>query len=660
MSTTAEKSPAICLTRKLGLYFLCLRARLFIAYGRVVAGIPVVFFFLLGRRLMHNSLKEGILESVDIIDVVGERVSLTRKGREFVGLCPFHDDHRPSLSVSPQKKIFKCWSCGAGGDVIKFVQLSQRVDFREALAILARRAGIEIGAPQADDRAKAARERIRQALNWARTHFQRNLRQEPRGKRAADYARRRGMSDATIERFGLGYAADSWDDLLSQATRAGISRELLQQAGLITTNEKGQTYDRFRNRLIFPICDSLGRCVAFGGRTLGEDPAKYLNSPETPLFNKSRTLYGLDVARKAVAAKREAVVVEGYTDAVLLSQAGIENVVATLGTALTDSHVKLLRPLSDRIVMCFDSDDAGLRAADRAVETALCHRTEVFVAVIPDGQDPAEFVTGRGIDAMGGLLQSAIAALEFKWNRTARAYSERGRQGRRDAVEAFLRFVARVTLAGGIDPLEQGLLVGRLGEMLSLPAGTVFEFLAKARSGVARETPERPVDVAEVSSYDASIGGLPAGLVSAVEEQFGLALAFPEWFAELNEGLAAGAQYCEVWRRLYALLDRLAQRPGTYTKVDVIEGCEDGPICELVSRACARVAPRSVTVEACGAARERVLSELELLRLGGLRGQLREKNGDEEDQERVFRSLLDVARRQHGVLGSAQRSGRAH
>ena len=403
-----EKSAIICLPAKLRLYLVVLgRARLCGPIRRLDSrACGRLFPCLSGYQWMHNSLKERVLESIDIVDVIGERVSLARKGREYVGLCPFHDDHRPSMSVSPQKQIFKCWSCGVGGDVIKFVQLSQRVEFKEALAILARRAGIELRRSSSDERSAALREQARETLSWARSRFQRNLRETPGGKQAAEYAHTRGMTDATIERFRLGYAANSWDDLLAQSRQAGISQAVLQQAGLITTNEQGKTYDRFRNRLIFPINDALGRCVAFGGRTMGDDSAKYLNSPETALFSKSRVLYGLDAARQAISGAREAVVVEGYTVAVLLSQACVGNVLATLGTSLTDAHVKLLARLSDRVVMCFDSDEAGQRAADRAVETALRHRIDVLVTVMPEGQDPADFITGQGVDAFKRALHT--------------------------------------------------------------------------------------------------------------------------------------------------------------------------------------------------------------------------------------------------------------
>ena len=604
---------------------------------------------------MPNSLKEKILESIDIVDVVGERVSLTRKGRDFVGLCPFHDDHNPSLSVSQQKQLFKCWSCGAGGDVFKFVQLAQRVEFKDALDLLARRAGIEVRSPRGDKRSAEQRDQIRRALTWARAHFQKNLSGTPAGKRAVEYAHHRGMTDDTIEHFGLGYAANAWDDLLGYARRANIPVNVLDQAGLITSGESGKRYDRFRDRLIFPINDALGRCVAFGGRTLGDDPAKYLNSPETPIFSKSRILYGLDVARPAITASREAVVVEGYTDAVLLHQARFTNVVATLGTALTDAHIKLLSPLSDRLVMCFDNDEAGLRAADRAVETALCHRIKVVVAIMPDGEDPADVVIGRGSEAFKRLLQSALEALEFGWKRTVEAYSEREGQGQRDAVEAFLRFIARVTLAGGMDALDQGLLVGRLSELVALPAGAVYELLAKAKNAAARESASRRPDTSESSTYEGSTRGLPSGLVSAVEEAFGLALAGPEEFSELREGLAAGAPRYDAWGRLYAIMEGLVGQQGSYARADVIERCDDSVLCELVSRASARAGSRFVGEEMCRVVNARILSELEVSHVGRIRGQLRGVGSDGDEQERAFRSLKDVARRQPGVLAVGHR-----
>ncbi len=393
---------------------------------------------------MDNSLKDRILESVDIVEVIGERVALRRKGREYVGLCPFHADHNPSMFVNPQKRIFKCWACGAGGDVIRFVQLSERCGFREALESLGRRVGIEPNAGPRDERAARMREQLLAAMNWARQHFERNFADERRGRLAREYTQQRGLSEETVRQARLGLAVDEWDDLLAEGRRRGLSEALLESAGLVTTSQNGKTYDRFRGRLIFPITDALGRVVAFGGRTLGEDSAKYLNSPETVLFNKSRVLYGLDLARGAIQERRAVVVVEGYMDAVLLRQHGVENVVATLGTALTDAHVKLLRGAADVIYLCFDGDEAGVRAADRAVEVALQHPVEVRVVLLEGGQDPADCVVAEGQEGFERQLKAARDALEFKWTQTLSAFSTAAGADRRQALEVYLRFVAQV------------------------------------------------------------------------------------------------------------------------------------------------------------------------------------------------------------------------
>ena len=264
----------------------------------------------------------------------------------------------------------------------------------------------------------------------------------------------------------------AWDDLLTAARKTGLSEEALQRAGLITTNEKGRTYDRFRNRLIFPISDGVGRPVAFGGRTLGDDPAKYLNSPETSLFSKTRVLYGLDLARQEMEAQNAAIVVEGYLDAVLLHQFGFKHTVAVLGTALTGAHVKLLKQRAEKVVLCFDGDQAGMRAADRALQASLVGGIDVKVAVLDAGMDPADCVLQRGREGFERALQSATDALEFKWTLTERSFGEASPRARRAAIEALLEFVATVTAAGGIDPLGQGLLVRRISDMLG-PAGRV-------------------------------------------------------------------------------------------------------------------------------------------------------------------------------------------
>ncbi|QOJ13457.1 MAG: DNA primase [Planctomycetia bacterium] len=598
---------------------------------------------------MHNSLKDSILEAIDIVDVIGERVSLVRKGKDFVGLCPFHPDHTPSMSVSPKKRIFKCWSCGAGGDVIKFVQMRERVEFPEALAILARRAGIELRPGSVSSANSAARDAVRTVIDWAVEHFARNL-QSPEGRSGAEYARRRGLSEDLIATERLGYAPDSWNDLVRAAARVGVSEDSLEQAGLATRGEKGTLYDRFRDRLIFPIRDSFGRPIAFGGRALGADPAKYLNSPESPVFSKSRVLYGLSAARDAIEKQRSVVIVEGYLDALLLRQHGFANVVATLGTALTDAHVKLLLPVADRLIFCFDSDAAGVKAADRAVETALRHRTEVRVVALQGGKDPADLVVSEGGAAFSQQLQSAVDALEFKWRQMLTGFDGASTQARRSASAAFVDFVAASTSAGSIDPLDQGMLVGRLAELLSLPVGTVHDLLARARQRrpVAASPPaaERVAD--ERSAYDSQTRNLPPGLVGAVEELLGLMIQEPGAFGWQDDAFAEAVALCPAWSALESAAHELFESDGPFRREEFLERCDDPLLLELVARVSRYGALPSDAAMAFDACRSRLVTELDALQMDEVRGRLQGVSSVCESGERDFLTALDAARRQQG------------
>jgi len=589
---------------------------------------------------MHNLLKEKVLGAVDIVDVIGERVHLERRGKDFVGLCPFHPDHKPSLSVSQSKQIFKCWSCGAGGDVIRFVQLIERTSFGEALASLARRAGIELRSEPADRRAAQMREQVLAAVAWARTYFQRNLTGTAAGRGALEYAARRGLTPETIERHGLGLAIDAWRDLLDAARRAGLRDEILLQAGLIATNERGDTYDRFRNRLIFPIADALGRPIAFGGRALGDDPAKYLNSPETIVFSKSRVLYGFDLARRAIDERRSAVVVEGYLDAVLLHQHGFANTVATLGTALTDAHAKLLSPRAATIYLCFDGDEAGFKAADRAVEVALRTQCEVRVALLPAGEDPADCVVKGGPERFEACLNTAMDALEFKWSQTLKSFGQAGQRTKRTAVEAFLRFVAAAASAGGVDPLEQTLLVGRLSDLLGVPAESVFELLTTAKRGLPRQGAAPPAIASSVSNYVASVAELPAGLVTTMETVLGLLLSWPDCWSSATEVVADGASYSQTWQQLYRTLVEARTRDRQYSIRDIVARCDDGLLLELVNRARARVVGVTSPADDLRAACERLQSELAALQARRLHEHVQRSGGEDAD---AFRSLQESA-----------------
>jgi len=610
---------------------------------------------------MQKSLKDTVLESTDIVELIGERVALVKKGKDHVGLCPFHDDHKPSMAVSQSKQIFKCWSCGTGGDAIKFVQLRERVDFREALIVLARRAGIDLAS--ADSRAPAGpdRQALRAAMTWARTHFERNLKGLAPGRQAEDYARSRGMSLETIERFGLGFAADSYDDLVNAGRRSGLSTDVLVHSGLAGASDSGRIYDRFRNRLVFPICDSQGRPIAFGGRALGDDPAKYLNSPETALFSKSRVLFAHDRAQAAIAKGKSAIVVEGYLDAILLHQAGFENAVAPLGTALTDAHVKALVADCEQIYMCFDGDEAGVRAADRAVQVAMRHGVDVRVVIMPENMDPADVIVAEGPAAFNSLLQSAIAALEFKWNRTLESFGGAGARVKREAIEAFLGFIGRLADHGGIGLLDQGLAVGRIAEVIGLAPAAVYELLERARLAQGRAQVGKAASSLELervaearSEYDGAISGLPVAIVSAAETLFGIAIRTGHLDSRLDAGLSMICGHCVYWNGLLTLLRGITEGSATLNAAAILERTDDPAMCELLGRAIDRARGLSDVDAATAHELARLRTELELLRIDSLQGRLGASRKPDE-RARALDALIGLSKNTHGPLGALRR-----
>ncbi|MFQ5430126.1 MAG: DNA primase [Phycisphaerae bacterium] len=444
---------------------------------------------------------EQVRQASDIVDVVSQYVTLKRAGREFRALCPFHNEKTPSFYVVPEKQIFKCFGCSAGGDVFKFIQMKEGVGFREAMEMLATRAGITLAparaaSASADGPSKTDLERVNR---WACRWFHQRLRQ-PDAAPVRAYAAKRGMTDASIETFSIGFAPESWNAMQLAARSANIPTKLLLAAGLVKSGSDGSSYDAFRNRLIFPIRDAMDRVIGFGGRALGDDPAKYLNSPQSLLFEKNRCLYGLPTAKRAFASAGCAVVVEGYIDCILAQQAGFEHTVATLGTALTTHHARLLRRYVDAAVLIFDSDEAGRRAADRAIGAFLAERLDLRVAQVPEGQDPADLLVSQGPEAFQAVLSSARSALECKWDQVQRRYRDAASgPDRRRAIEEFLALVAGSGEWGTCDPIQRGLLLNQVGKLLGLSGEEVYRQLrivarrsASARPEAASSSPAGP------------------------------------------------------------------------------------------------------------------------------------------------------------------------
>lgn len=369
-----------------------------------------------------DSFLEELRNRVPLSGVVGRSVRLIKRGREFTGLCPFHNEKSPSFTVNDEKGFFHCFGCGAHGDVIGFTMRNSGLSFPEAVEQLAQEAGLAVPRVKPEDREKADQvatlgKAMEEAAKWFQAQLQANA-----GSEGRSYLERRGLKPETIERFRLGYAPNSRTALKEALLARGLPEPLLVEAGLlIKPDDGGPTYDRFRHRVMFPIGDRRGRIIAFGGRALDPDaPAKYLNSPETPLFHKGRNLYNHAIAREAARESGTVVVVEGYMDVIALAQAGIDHAVAPLGTALTEEQIALLWRLAAEPILCFDGDSAGWRAALRAADRALplLEPGHSFrFAILPGGQDPDDLVRNQGRAAMDEILAGALPLVDILWRR---------------------------------------------------------------------------------------------------------------------------------------------------------------------------------------------------------------------------------------------------
>ena len=442
-------------------------------------------------RQGNFQLIQQILSANDIVDVVSQYVALKKKGRNFWGLCPFHNEKTPSFSVSPERQIFKCFGCGAGGDALKFIQRMLNVTFPEAMQVLANRAGIEIeeyrsrSSGDSAGKRKISKAEMYKANRWAAESYHRLLQEGESGKAARAYLEKRGLNEDICRRFLIGFARDGMY-VSKNGASAGFSIETLRNAGLVRGNEN-QFYDMFRNRIMFPIFDAIGNIVAFGARTLGDDTPKYLNTPETAIFVKHRHLFGLYQARESIEKSNRIIVVEGYTDVLAAHQAGICNVVATLGTALTDEHVRMLRRYAEEIILVFDSDVAGQKAADRALTIFLTLGVDVKLASVPAGKDPCDLIIDKGADAFNAIVNESIDALDYKWAQLESKYEvARNSLQRRSAIDEFLSVIAACDPYGKIDIIQQGLIISRLASKLEIPADQLHLQMQKYRRRTSR------------------------------------------------------------------------------------------------------------------------------------------------------------------------------
>ncbi len=364
---------------------------------------------------ISQAVIDRVRDTADIVEVVSQYVDLKKRGRNYFGLCPFHHEKTPSFSVAPDKNIYHCFGCGAGGSAINFLMEYEKITFVEAVKKLGDRYGIEVELDQ-DDSSKEFFSQLYELHALAAAEYSQVLHSK-RGAEARKYLKDRGLSDDILREFQLGFAPDSWDFLLNLARDKKFPDEVLDKSGLFTRSDKGR-FDRFHSRILFPIANSAGKVIAFGGRVFGaEDPAKYLNSPETPLYHKSDVLFGLDKTREAIRAAGEIILVEGYMDFLSLYQAGIRNLVAVSGTALTERHAAQIRKVAPRVLLTYDGDDAGIGATLRSGYTLLRSGVEPLAVNVPLGQDPDDWVRAVGPEPVQTALHQAQPLVEFHIDR---------------------------------------------------------------------------------------------------------------------------------------------------------------------------------------------------------------------------------------------------
>lgn len=426
---------------------------------------------------VNNEIVRQIKESVSIVALVENYVSLSKSGSNYRGLCPFHDDKNPSFYVNESKGLFHCFSCGAGGDVLGFYMRYNNLTFGEAVSELAKIAGIKVRTPRRLEGNHRKREILLKINSFASSFFHNLLLNSSEAEHARDYAQKRGITLDIIREFEIGFAPPSWSLLSSELERRGIPLGLAEELGLIIRRGSREGYyDRFRDRLIFPIRDQEGRVIGFGGRALGGGDPKYLNSPESLVYHKSSSLYGLHASKDHIRKQGKVILVEGYIDFLALWREGIKNVVATLGTSISSENAVRLRRLAPEAVLIFDRDAAGVKAALRVLGTFLKEGLSPRIVVLPEGNDPDSFVYTHSAEVLSKMVEEARPLLDFYFEETLSGLRER-RLSRKEASSALAEAIALVR-----DPLERSYLVGKAAEALAIPEREFTEFVGRVSS----------------------------------------------------------------------------------------------------------------------------------------------------------------------------------
>ncbi|GAB4333174.1 MAG: DNA primase [Desulfobulbaceae bacterium] len=489
----------------------------------------------------QDDVKQRVREASDIVQVIGEYVELRKAGSRFTGLCPFHAEKTPSFSVNPQGQFFHCFGCGESGDVFSFLMKYNRLSFPEALKELARKYHIDLPEPKlsdADRRRIRERELLYRVNEEAAEIFRKYLVDSPAARKARDYLEERGVRPEVAASFRLGYAPDpetaGWTFLVSALQERGLQAEAVERSGLAVRRERGGWYDRFRDRILFPIMDMSGRVVAFGGRILGEGKPKYMNSPESVIFDKSRLLFGLYQHREGIRSRRKAIVVEGNFDLLLLAVHGFDNVVAPLGTALTPHHIRSLRGYCDEVVLLFDGDSAGLKAAMRSIPFFLAEQVDARVALLPEGHDPDTLVREQGAEGVQALVDEAAPLAEFLYDHLSRRHGAT-LEGKNRTLRELQEVVSACT-----DPTQRSLMAAHFSQLLGIQPGQFEMGLRRSEKTVRKPEPVQQ-GTAEVTRKE--------------KQLLDFLVFYPEFLEKLKAAGLEELVTSEAAREILALLD---------------------------------------------------------------------------------------------------------
>ena len=606
-------------------------------------------------------VKEQVRQSTDIVEVVGNYLPLRRQGRNYVALCPWHEDRRPSFQVNPERQTFRCWVCDIGGDVFSFVMRREGIDFPAALEMLADRAGIQINRSPGAGAARDRKQQLFQAMEWAQDQFHRCLVQDPAAESARNYLAERSVTNDSIERFRIGYSPDAWRWLLDRSHTTEFSTDLLESAGLILESQKGGShYDRFRGRVLFPIRDTQSRTIAFGGRVLpgagDEQGAKYINSPESPLFAKNRELYGLDVARDVISKERHVIVTEGYTDCIMAQQMGVSNVVAVLGTALGESHLPVLKRYADRVTLVLDGDEAGQRRANEVLQLFVATPIDLRILTLPADDDPCSFLETHGAEAFTAAVDSAPDALEHKLLLATRDIDPAsGSHQANIALEEVLGILAKArqgnAAAGTQTQMRAEQFLARVARTFQVPEQQLRTRIKSLHSEVRQVT----FDPSEAEPEPA---GAPIAIDDSWErELLELLLLVPEAIAATAEVITPEDMQSETSRRLLSTIVQLTRDGQSADLHRLLDTFGQPQMQSLLVRLDeqgrkriedAGVDPEVIIRDLVDSFGRRRLDRKQRKTVTGLR----EKRFDEKEEIDKLQELLEAEKSRHGISDS--------